>query len=170
MKVTYFKSLRSTSPEKVTDLSEILEDIKSGKWRNQIQKCREDISKKNRLPCFTPTGVFNHRSIKGLEEYNGAICLDIDHVEEPEYLKGLCKDIPWIHAAFITPSGKGLKVIIKTEASTEDYKQVEEKVQAAFRDETNFVRDNHCKDIARIQFVSHDPELYYNESSTVFPG
>ena len=168
MIVTYFKGLRSTKPEKVTELSEIISGIQNGRWEAATLKCRTDLSKKNFLPCFTPTGVFNHRSIKGLEEYNGIICLDIDHVENPEELKTACKNIPWVHAAFITPSGAGLKVIVKSKATVDNYKETEELVQAAFRDETNFVRDNRCKDIARIQFVSYDPTLYYNPDSSTF--
>ena len=34
-----------------------------------------------------------------------------------------------------------------------------------FFEDTGFMRDNHCKDIARIQFLSYDPDLYYNENS-----
>jgi hypothetical protein len=168
MKTTFFKGLRSTKPEKVTDLSEIISGIQNGIWKDATLQCRTDLSKKDRLPCFTPTGIFNHRSIKGLEEYNGIICLDIDHVDDPEALKQQAAKLGWVHAAFITPSGKGLKVIVKTRATVEDYKQVEENVQAAFRDATNFVRDNRCKDIARIQFVSYDPDLYYNPTSSTF--
>jgi hypothetical protein len=168
MKVTYFKGLRFTSPAGNPELSEVLSDIKNGKWERQIQKCRTNLSEKNRLPCFTPTGIFNHRSIKGLESYNGVVCLDIDHVEDPEALKEKCKELHWVTAAFVTPSGKGLKVIVQTHATSENYKQVEELVAAAFLEATGCSRDNHCKDIARIQFVSHDPHLYYNPSAITF--
>jgi hypothetical protein len=102
-----------------------------------------------------------------MEFYNGIICLDIDHVDFPEVLKTEAKKLPWVHAAYITPSGKGLKVIVLTTATPETYKDTEEKVASMFRDETNFVRDNRCKDIARIQFISYDPNLYYNPESLV---
>jgi hypothetical protein len=102
-----------------------------------------------------------------MESYNGVICLDIDHVNEPEDLKSEVKKLPWVHAAFTTPSGKGLKVIVLTDSTPETYKATEEKVAAMFRDEVNFVRDNRCKDIARIQFISYDPNLYYNPLSEI---
>ena len=41
-------------------------------------------------------------------------------------------------------------------------------VAEAFNEATGCSRDNHCKDIARIQFVSYDPELYINENSITF--
>jgi hypothetical protein len=168
MQTTFFKGLRSTTPEKVTNLSEIISGIQTGTWKEPVLKCRTDLSKKDRLPCFTPTGVFNHRSIKGLEEYNGVICLDIDHVVDPEDLKQRAANLGWVMAAFVTPSGQGLKVIVKTHATAETFKQTEEQVAEAFLEATGCARDNRCKDIARIQFVSYDPELYYNPDSITF--
>jgi hypothetical protein len=165
--VTTFRGLRFTKPKEQTALEAVLMDIKSDKWKDRVEKCHKDLKYKDWLPCFTPTGTFSHRSIKGMEFYNGVICLDVDHVETPEELKTEVKKLPWVHAAFITPSGKGLKVIVLTNATPETYKATEEKVAAMFRDEVNFVRDNRCKDIARIQYISYDPELYYNPDSVI---
>lgn len=168
MTITLFKGLRFTTPEKNLDLSQILDSIRGGEWKAQIEKCRTNIKYKNYLPCFTPTGVFNHRSIAGLVSYNGVICLDIDHIEEPESLKQQVAKLDYVHAAFITPSGKGLKVIIKSKATHETYKATEEEIAKVFMNDTGAMRDNRCKDIARIQFVSYDPELYYNAESVTF--
>lgn len=163
--VTTFRGLTFTKPKEQTTLEAVLMDIKSDKWKDRIAKCRIDLKYKDWLPCFTPTGKFSHRSIKGMESYNGIICLDVDHVEDPASLKEKAKILPWVHAAFVTPSGKGLKVIVKTTGTPETYKVTEEKVAAMWLDATGSPRDNHCKDIARIQYISHDPELYYNPDS-----
>jgi hypothetical protein len=168
MITTFFKGLRSTKPERVTSLEEILSGIQNGLWKEKVLKCHEDLSHKDRLPCFTPTGEFNHRSIAGLMNYNGIICLDIDHVTDPEILKQKASQLSYVHAAFVTPSGKGLKVIIKSKATVETYKSVEEEIAKAFMHDTGAIRDNRCKDIARIQFVSYDPDLYYNPQSKTF--
>lgn len=167
---TFFNSLKNTAPTKISTLTEVFDIIKSEKYKSIIAKIRieEFPSKsplKNKIPVFTPTGIFKHRSIKGLEIYNGIICLDIDSVEDPQTLKELCKSLSYVHAAFITPSGKGLKVIIKTSSTVDEYKKTEEITSKRFFDDTGFMRDNHCKDIARIQFLSYDPDLYYNEQS-----
>ena len=167
MNVTTFSGLKFTKPKLQTTLEDVLMDIKSDKWKEKIEKCRKDLKYKDWLPCFTPTGEFSHRSIKGMENYNGIICLDVDGVDDPESLKEKCKDLNWVHAAFITPSGKGLKVIVKTDATSDVYKVTEEKVAAMFLKATGSARDNHCKDIARIQFISHDPDLYYNTNSEI---
>lgn len=167
---TYFSSLKNTKPVKIMSLEDAFEIIKSNKYKDLISKIRlEEIPSKsnlkNKIPVFTPTGIFNHRSIKGLELYNGIICLDIDNVFDPVDLKNKCKALPYVHAAFITPSGKGLKVLIKTNSSREDYTKTELFIANKFYEDTGFMRDNHCKDIARIQFFSYDPELYYNKYS-----
>ena len=172
MKCTRFKSLRNTKPEQVVSLTDVLTEIASDKYKSQIEAIRsqENPSKsplKDKLPVFTPTGIFNYRSLAGLEEYNGLMCLDIDHVEDPISLKEKCKNLNYVYAAFITPSGKGLKVMIKSPATSENYREIELKVAEIFSLDTGAIRDNHCKDLARIQFVSYDPELYINENSTI---
>ena len=165
--VTTFRGLRFTKPKEQTTLESVLNDIKSDKWKDRIAKCQVDLKNKDWLPVFTPTGSFNHRSIAGMEHYNGVICLDIDHVEDPEALKEKGRLLPWVHSIYVTPSGKGLKVIVRTTASPEVYKETEEKVAAMWLESTGSPRDNRCKDIARIQFISHDPLLYYNPISNI---
>ena len=172
LQCTRFKSLRNTKPESTVSVLSILEEIQTDKYKTQIEEIRnfENPSKnplKDKLPVFTPTGIFNHRSMAGLENYNGLMCLDIDHIENPEQLKEQCKKLNYVYSAFVTPSGKGLKVMIKSPANSENYRQIELQVSETFTQDTGAIRDNHCKDIARIQFVSHDPELYINENSTI---
>lgn len=170
MRCTRFRSIKTTKPQCVVDLVEVLKEISTDKYKKQIEEIRiqENPSKtplKDKLPVFTPTGEFSHRSIKGIEFYNGIICLDIDNIENPELLKSKCKNLNYVFSAFITPSGKGLKVLIKSPATPENYREIEELVAKAFYMDTGAIRDKHCKDIARIQFVSYDPDIYINENS-----
>jgi hypothetical protein len=172
LQCTRFKSLRNTKPESTVSVLSILQEIATDKYKSQIEEIRnfENPSKnplKDKLPVFTPTGIFNHRSMAGLENYNGLMCLDIDHIENPERLKEQCKKLNYVFSAFVTPSGKGLKVLIKTNATSENYREIELKVANAFQHDTGAIRDNHCKDIARIQFVSYDPQIYINENSSL---
>jgi len=168
MLISFFKGLRHTTPEAEVNLLDVLHDIQNGRWKEEVMQCREDLKLKEVLPCFTPTGIFNHRSIKGLLQYNGNFCLDIDHIDDAESLKIKCKEISWIWAAFITPSGKGLKVIIQSDAIAEDFGATEEIVAEQFKLLTGFERDERCKDIARIQYVSYDPEIYINPQPSKF--
>lgn len=170
MQCTRFKSLRSTTPNYYSSIMSVLSEIASDTHKQKVTKIRslpyEQMSKvKDTLPVFTPTGIFTHRSIAGLSEYNGVICLDIDHIDDPSDLKNKCKKLSWVWTAFITPSGKGLKVLVKTNATVNNYRQVEIKVSEMFTSATDAIRDNRCKDIARIQFVSYDPEIWINNNS-----
>ena len=165
--ITTFKGLRFTKPKEYLQLSDVLNDIKDGKWKDRVLKCHIDLKYKDWLPVFTPTGTFSHRSINGMELYNGVICLDIDHVEDPVSLKAKTKILPWVHAAFITPSGKGLKVIVLTNSDKDCYTLTEIKVAEMYFEATGFNRDNRCKDIARIQYISYDSDLYYNPESKI---
>lgn len=172
--VSEFEVINKPKPKGERELSEILSDIKTEKYKSLILSCRNTKDKdslesaKRKLPLFTPTGNFSHRSIAGIKHYNGIICLDIDHIDDPEKLKSKCKNIPFVYSAFTTPSGKGLKVLIKTDATIETYKNTELKVASKFTELTGAERDNHCKDIARVQYVSYDPEIYINENSEIF--
>lgn len=169
MRVTTFKSRTSTQPETQTTLADVLEGIRSDRWKAKILKCRENMKNKDWLPAFTPTGVFSYRSIAGHEEYNGVICLDIDGLEAPESVKECAKSLPWVHACFVTASGKGLKVIVRTTAHKMNYTSYEEAFADYWAKTLKMPpRDKHCHDIARIQYISWDPNLYYNPDSTVF--
>lgn len=165
-RVTMFRGLRFTKPTRVVRIIEVLRDISSEKWKDRVLKCRVDLKKKDYLPVFTPTGVFNHRSIAGLEKYNGIVYLDIDHLStqgtSPADLKAKCKEIPWVYSAFVTPSGDGLKVLVNTDATVETYAETEEQVAAKFFEITKCKRDPRCKDIARIHYISYDPEILIN--------
>ena len=170
LQCTRFKSLRNTQPQEVTSLLSILNEIATDKYKPLIEEIRasENPSKcplKDKLPVFTPTGIFNYRSIAGLENYNGVICLDLDSVENVNELKAKAIKLPYVYAAFITASGKGLKVIIPTNATPETYKTKELEVADKFEQDAGHLRDKHCKDIARIQFVSYDPNIYINENA-----
>jgi hypothetical protein len=180
------KFLRDFSPDAVwasiTDQTEIVDqnghsmsfdDIKNGKYKDKVEPIFSVIDKTKRealkikLPVFTPTGIFEYRSIKGMLQYNGIVCLDIDNINDPEYLKAITANLNYVYASFITPSSHGLKVIIKTEATFKSYKAIEEKAATAFAMDTGAYRDTHAKDIARIQYVSYDPNLYLNHNAII---
>ncbi len=166
--VSTFEAVNTKEPDGCFALGEILERIQTGFWRQLVEPCRQNQDLKTRLPVFTPTGTFRARGIAGMEQYNGLVCLDIDDVENPYALKEICSHIPWLFAAFVTPGGEGLKVIVPTEANSENYRLVEEEVAIAFESATGYARDRRCKDISRIQYISYDPDLLIREGCRLF--
>jgi hypothetical protein len=166
--ISFFDNLKNVTPIRSIELSTLFELIKVGRWKPEIENCRIDLSKKKELPCFTPTGVFKQRNSVGIESYTGIVCLDIDNLDDPENLKEICKEIPWIWAAFITPSGKGLKIFVQTIPELSQFQISEAEVAFAFFEFTGFVRDDKCKDLARLQFVSFDENIYINQNPEIF--
>jgi hypothetical protein len=111
--VSFFDNVRETVPSYSICLYELFDFIKSQKWREEIQLCRTDLANKMLLPCFTSSGIFNLRNKNSLTKYSKVICLDIDKIDDVSALKEKCKEIPWILAAYTSPSGKGLKVFVR---------------------------------------------------------
>jgi hypothetical protein len=168
--VSFFENLRNINPIENLDIRQLLSSIQNGKWKKDIEKCQINKSWKKELPCFTPTGIFKQRNARGLEKYNGIICLDIDHVDNPENLKQKCKSIPWIWVAFVTPSGKGLKILVLSKPELSQFQTIEAQIARAFFEATGFLRDEKCKDLARLQFVSYDPRIFINGNPNLFKG
>ena len=166
--VSYFEDLRNIHPHASVCLEEIFHLVSSPKWQKEIADCKIDPINKRKLPSFTPSGVFSQRNNNGLIRYSGIICLDIDHVKDVAALKERCKQIPWIWCSFITPSGSGLKVFVRTQTHQDEFKWIEAEIAVSLYELTGFMRDDKAKDLARLQFVSHDENLYLNNDAKKF--
>jgi hypothetical protein len=172
--VTLFARVNFPRPTKIVSLQDIIDTIKSDKYKLAVEQCKLSVTKsyevtelnKAKLPCFLPLGKFKHRSIAGLESYNSMMCLDIDVVKNAIEFREQLREIPYIISAFVTPSYEGNKCFIMTEATKETYKEVEERVAQDFLKRTGYKRD--VKDISRIQFFSHDPGIWVNPEAEVF--
>jgi hypothetical protein len=139
MKVSVFKNFNQIV--ETIDLSTILENIRSGKYLAIVLPLRELISldkiaeyneKKKSLPAFTPSGLFeNGRKLEFLEEYSGCLVLDLDKLTYDQLYEAKAKiiKIPYIYSCFISPSGQGLKILVKVISRPVFHKQVFEQVK-----------------------------------------
>ncbi|MBL0305721.1 MAG: DUF3987 domain-containing protein [Chitinophagaceae bacterium] len=78
--------------------------------------------------------------------------------------------IPYTFICFISPSGNGLKVFIEVNTGAEHHDTAYQQVMEYYQNATGLKADVKCKDITRLCFVSHDPQLYkniYNEKFRV---
>jgi len=185
MMVSVFKYFNQV--EANLDISVILEQIRSGKYKARIQALRELLrqgkteeytSAKRSLPAFTPSGRFEGgRKLEFLKEYSGLIILDIDKLS-PEQLiatRTRVEEIPYTHSCFISPSGHGLKILVKVFSRPVYHKVVFNQVKAFYeeqlrgKDQDGTVQiDPSGKDITRLCFVSWDEMLYLNPSAAIF--
>ena len=176
-KISTYRHIEETE-NTVIDLNIILKHIKNGRWQTQITEIRDCINGgenekasilKKGLPAFTLSGTFNERRKKEyIDTYSSILHLDYDKVEDVASLKEIIIRIPFTYSAFISPSGKGLKVIIMTNSELESHTDVFNALRDYYDGIVGFESDKSVKDISRLCFVSYDPNLYLNESSEIF--
>lgn len=172
-KVSVFESIKN--PKNVTDSTfagickRIMTDKRIKETQTQYRKTK-DNNLKNLLPAFTASGTFTQRNIKGFKTASGLMVLDFDKFPDPETLQAerlkLISD-PIVRAAFISPSGNGLKTIINIPivSNAAEYKKIFEAVEKRFNSQ---YFDRSTSDISRLCFFAYDPEIYVNNDAEVF--
>lgn len=177
---TIFKNF--TIPVENVSLIILSNWIASGKYKEQVAairgliaqgKTEEAQAKKQQLPAFTPSATFNEkRVLPNMEQYSGFVHLDFDKLttEQLNAAFQIIAAIPYTFLCFISPSGNGLKVFIEVSTGAEHHDTAYQQVKQYYENATGLKADEKCKDITRLCFVSHDPQLYkniYNEKFQV---
>lgn len=169
---TFSKEFTSTSPEKIINAIAI-----DGTWKSAVEYLRslndkEYKAEKKNLPCVTWSGAFKPgtRLIETIERYSGLVVIDIDGLNEQLIItikKQLSED-PFVYFCFVSPSGKGIKIIVKVNSLAENHRAAFLHLQHYFEN-TYFVKvDPSGKDICRLCYVSCDPQAIINIQSQVF--
>ena len=177
-KVTLFRKF--TEIVKHSTIEECVEEIRNGSYKKQVEEIRKinteqgkeeaDKLKKN-LPAFTASGTFEKgRKINDITEYNQCVVLDFDDISE-DYLqeaKNNATLAPYTLAAFISPRGKGLKIIVQVNTQVTDHGIAFQQVADYYFQALNEEIDPSGKDCSRLCFMSYDAEAYYNKDAEVF--
>ena len=176
--VTIFKNFNEVVEHKT--ISTILEEIKTGKYRPGIIYLRKSLAEnkteaynkaKKSLPAFTPSGKFvGGRKLEFLAEYSSCIILDIDKLSAADLqnAKHLANQSEFTFASFISPSGNGLKILVKINSDKANHKEAFLLVQAHYESILKLEIDKSGKDLTRLCFYSYDENLYYNENAKIF--
>jgi hypothetical protein len=176
--VTIFKNFNEVVEHKT--IATILEEIKTGKYKPGIIYLRKSLAEKKEeaynkakksLPAFTPSGKFvGGRKLEFLTEYSKFIILDIDklNTNDLQKSKSIAAQSEFTYACFISPSGNGLKILVKINSDKADHKETFLKVQAHYEDILKLEIDKSGKDLTRLCFYSWDENLYLNENAFVF--
>lgn len=170
MIATAFKDVYDKTHPHFIKVTDVLSLIKSGKWSDKIHRIRQNTPEdvklkklKEYLPSICFSGKFSERFDDKIISHSGFAILDFDHIENlSEFKAEICKD-PFTFSAFISPSGDGLKVLVKIPPEIENH-------EAYYYGLINKypTLDTTSKNISRVCFVSYDPDLYLNEKSEVF--
>jgi hypothetical protein len=147
--------------------------VRAAKWNEAIDKYREtgDASLKRKLPAFIFQATFDETTSKSgktgawrkqsATRLTGLVVMDIDHVDEPrKVFEGWGPDKMGelgIHLVYITPSGKGLKIVFK--ARMEWGNLIDN--QHAMAKLLGVEVDESCKDASRMSFICKESDILY---------
>jgi len=172
--VTVFRNIKDTDTPFHRGVSVVLDRIREGASKELITLIRKERDKarrsdlKKELPSICFSGTFTKRSDQSLVEHSGLICLDFDGYEDHAALveaKEALKEDAYTYAVFVSPSGYGLKVLVKIPPTPELHKSYFNGLQQYYND-PHF--DITSKNISRVCYESYDPLLHVNEDSEVF--
>ena len=176
--VTIFKNFNEVVEHK--SLLTVLDEIKTGKYKPGIVYLRKSLAEnkteaynkaKKSLPAFTPSAKFvGGRKLEFLAEYSKCIILDIDKLNEKDLQNAthLANQSEFTFASFISPSGNGLKILVKISSDKANHKEAFLLVQAHYESILKLEIDKSGKDVTRLCFYSFDENLYLNENATTF--
>jgi hypothetical protein len=159
-----------TVPITIT-LDEALDRVRSGVSWPTVQKVRAAKTKdeakplKMMLPCITFSGTFKGgKAISHMEHHSGFIGLDWDNIPEEKVneRKAEISKNEYIYACWISPSGKGLRGLMRI-ADGSKHAQHFDSIVSEFPD-----IDKSCRNPNRIWFESADSRIYVNTKAKVY--
>jgi len=121
-------------------------------------------SKARKLDYITCSGVFEKRGNQWLLSHSGYICLDIDHIKDPEELKvRLANDEKLMpELIFISPGGNGIKCIVSIDIKAAPHDEYFSALSSYLDLNYGVEIDSACKDVSRACFLCHDPNCFIN--------
>lgn len=191
VKISFIKNWAKT--EMLTEtVEDLLNVIKDGEMHDSFKNTMEEIRacteeekvKRNELKGTLESWFFQGEFIrrKELKEMSGLCCVDIDKIGKVKEIKEKLKGDPHILAMFISPSGKGVKLVCRVDVKPfKDIESYDDKVsvwkQMYFQLEEYYVEkygflkgyvDSCYQEMHRGCLASMDSELFLNVNAEVF--
>jgi len=179
IRITKFQNMTAKTGTSILLFDE-LKNIKNGTYKNLILKCRAALtigdeklysSLKSKLPAVTFCGEFkNIRKASEVSLYNNLMILDIDHIpmEKLQGIKTTLSNDKYVLSLWESPSGKGLKCLIKIDSDYEKHKAVFNSLKNYFFDKYEVELDVSGKDISRLCFSSWDENIFFNANAEAY--
>ncbi len=164
------------NPTQPVDEAQFYALVRATEWAEKIDKFREtgDQALKRKLPAFIFQSTFDEtKSPKGkvgawrkqaATKLTGLVVMDIDHIENPLTLyqgwmeKGLDFKKLGILLIYISPSGKGLKIVFKARL---DWGNLIANQHAMAETLGDVEVDESCKDSSRMSFICKESDILY---------
>ena len=166
--ITIFKNRFDSKNPSYYEIEYVLNRIKNGNSKEAIFNLQNtgDKEYKLNLPCICFAGKFTQRNKNSCIESSGIACLDFDNLTDAKAFKEELKKDSFVYCAFISPSGNGVKVLVKIPEDIDQYTNYYEALLDYFA--LLETADSSCKDISRVCFESYDPEIYINNNSEIW--
>lgn len=171
--VTIFAHVREVENPFYKEINDVLLSFKDGSNQSKIERIRTIEDKevrnkeKSKLKSICFSGEFSKRNALNIVKHSGFACLDFDDVgtyEDAVCLRDSLQDNEYIYSAFVSPSGNGVKAIVKIPAEIQNHKKYYEALCETFDSKL----DIKTKDVSRVCYESYDPDLFINENSKVW--
>ena len=177
--VSSFKNAKDVHPVNAT-LESILDAIRSTRLQAQIGRLRHTLqtagkaaynAQKIALPAVTFGGTFTRRAADCLHAASGYMICDVDGVLDAQGVKELVAGDEHVKAAFISPSGVGVKFLVAVPAVADAtaFSRMFPVVSNYFLEVYNVILDRQGSDISRLCFLSHDPAMIINDDHNIIP-
>lgn len=173
--ISFYRKLTDKTSKPVS-MEQLFEGIRTGKGFSQVieqlraepAKAKQDTIKKN-LPAVTVSGLFGAaRKLEYLQAHSGFTQIDFDNVPDLRQATSILQKDKYSFAVFLSPSGKGIKVIVKIPANAQMHVGIFRQLSAYYQKEYSLKVDEQCKDVTRLMFLSYDPNLFVNEGSATW--
>ncbi len=159
-----------TNPTLPVDEAQFYALVRATQWNENIDKYREtgEASLKRKLPAFIFQATFDETTSKtgktgrwrkqAATRLTGLVVMDVDHVENPcEVFEGWGVLSPDILLVYVTPSGKGLKVVFKADTLKGNLIDNQHSMAKLLGVEV----DESCKDASRMSFICKESDILY---------
>ncbi len=172
--VTIFQNIKDTDTPFFREANVILDRIRDGASKDIVKQIRHEKNKserneiKKKLPAICFSGTFKKRADNSIILHAGLICLDFDGYEKQKDLlhdKETISKNKYVYSVFISPSGNGLKVLVKIPADPDNHQNYFNSLEKFFNSK---YFDKTSKNISRVCYESYDPHIYVNENSSLW--
>ena len=166
-----------SNPTVPVDEAQFYALVGAEKWNENIDKYREtgDAALKRKLPAFifqatfdettSPKGKVGAWRKQAATRLTGLVVMDLDHVENPLALyqgwieKGLDLKALGILLVYISPSGKGLKIVFKARLAWGNLIDNMHAMSKILGDDVE--PDEACKDSSRMSYICKNIDILY---------
>ena len=176
---TLFRTAFDTLSYTPSALSSYFADVVNGKYKQPVENVRALVASgrqeeasacKKNLPLLVAGGrMEGGRKREHLAGYSGCVTGDLDHVPgSPAELLARARELPYVKAGHISPSGTGLKLFVLVDSDMEHHEQAFAVVSRLLEADLPGTKvDPSGKDPNRGCFVSYDPTAFYKEVAEV---